>query len=170
MSIDQETLREATERVAAKVSAERTNTESAFIFRLGTEWFALPTASCDRVIDQCSVHSIPHRSGGVLLGVGNVAGDLVLVVSLPVLFGLPPLTGENAGDRMMLFAWRNARFALPVSEIFGVHRFHPEDRVTAPATLAGTGAYSTSVLKWNEASAGFLDPDRLYHGIVKGVS
>src|SRR3954469_23023275 len=131
MSIDPETLRAATERVAAAIVQERTSTESAFVFRLGQEWFALPTASCDRVIDQCSVHTIPHRTGGLLLGVGNVAGDLVLVVSLPVLFGLPPLTGADAGERMMLFNWNQGRFAMPVSEIFGVHRFAPGDRVSA---------------------------------------
>ncbi|MEO5510097.1 MAG: chemotaxis protein CheW [Longimicrobiales bacterium] len=172
MSIDAEALREATERVAAPIASDRAKTESAFIFRVGAEWFALPTSACDSVIDPCSVHSVPHRSGGLLLGIGNVAGDIVLVISLPALLGIgsvgPPDTSDS--NRMLLFTWKRSPFALPVNEVAGVERFHPDDLVPAPNTLAGATAFTTSLLSWNGRMVGWLEPDRLYRGIVKGVA
>lgn len=172
MSLDSESLREATERVAAPLASDRAKTESAFIFRVGAEWFALPTSACDSVIDPCSVHSVPHRSGGVLIGIGNVAGDIVLVISLPALLGIgtagPPGTSDT--NRMLLFTWKRSPFALPVNEVAGVERFHSDDRVPAPSTLSGANAFTTSLLAWNDRMVGWLEPDRLYDGIVKGVA
>jgi chemotaxis-related protein WspD len=172
MKIDPEALREATERIAAPLASDRAKTESAFIFRVGSEWFALPTSACDSVIDSCAVHSVPHRSSGVLKGIGNVAGDIVLVISLPALLGITDGASIETTDssRMLLFTWKQAHFALPVSAVSGVQRFHPDERASAPSTLAGSRAYTTSLLSWEGHTVGWLDPDRLYDGIVKSVA
>lgn len=172
MSIDPEVVREATERVAAPLASDRAKTESAFIFRIGAEWFALPTSACDSVIDPCAVHTVPHRSGGILKGIGNVAGDIVLVISLPALLGIAETApaGATENSRMLLFTWRHAHFALPVSEVSGVQRFHPDERIAAPSTLSGANAFTTSLLSWDNHMVGWLEPDRLYDGIVKGVA
>src|SRR5215208_1473024 len=37
--------------------------QSAILFRLGAEWFALPTAAVDEVAELRGMHSLPHRRG-----------------------------------------------------------------------------------------------------------
>lgn len=162
-------IRESTERIAAPLTKERVGTESAFIFRAFTEWFALPTAVCERVIDQCPVHSVPHRRNGVLLGIGTVFGDLLPVVSLARLFDLPA-TGDSVGTRVVVFASNAARFVIPVSEVFGVQRFHPEDLVPPPSTLLATAAYTRGLLAWDGHMVGCLDPERLATGLKRSIA
>ena len=49
---------------------------SAIIFRIGAEWFALPTLALDEVAELRTIHSLPHRRSGVVLGLVNVRGEL----------------------------------------------------------------------------------------------
>ncbi len=151
-------------------SSERTRTESAFVFRVGVEWYSLPTRVCERVIDESKTHSVPHRRGGVLIGLGSISGDLIAVISLPSLLGLDAVSTADEGRRTLLFSWKQSRFALPVSEVYGVYRFHPDDRLAIPATLPGMSAYTTAMLEWNGRMVGSLDPERLHAGIVKGIA
>jgi chemotaxis-related protein WspD len=165
-----ESVREATERVAAPRGLERARSESAFLFRIGSEWFALPTRVCERVVEESRTQSIPHRRGGVLLGIGSVAGDLMPVVSLSALLGVEQAGGADGARRTLLFTWKQARFALPVSEVYGVHRFHPDERQPTPATLPDSTAYTTAMLSWSDRMVGILDPERLHAGIARGIA
>ena len=58
------------------------------IFRVGTEWLALPAAAIQEVSNLRPVHRVPHRTSGVLLGVVNVRGELLICVSLARVFGI----------------------------------------------------------------------------------
>src|SRR5919198_3790598 len=60
---------------------------SVLIFRIGAEWLALSTALVQEVITPRRVHSLPHRAGGVVAGLINVRGELVVCVSLARLLG-----------------------------------------------------------------------------------
>ena len=55
---------------------------SVLIFRLGHEWIALKSAFIEEIVPTRIIHSIPHRSSDVLLGLVNVRGELLLCVSL----------------------------------------------------------------------------------------
>ncbi|TNF36192.1 MAG: chemotaxis protein CheW, partial [Gammaproteobacteria bacterium] len=71
-------------------------THSALCFRLGDEWFALPSAII-REITHCSKHhSLPHRKNRVLRGLVNVRGELLLCFSLGALFQLQKSEKELA--------------------------------------------------------------------------
>lgn len=168
MTFDSE-LRELTERIAAPLENGRAETESAFIFRAGSEWFAMPTRACERAIEKCIVHSVPHRRGGVLLGLGSVEGDLLPVVSLGVLLAARGDVSNTTG-RVLLISWKQRRFAAPVDDVYGVHRYGPDDLLPLPATLAGNAAFTVGLLAWRNHHVGVLDPGRVLEGVLRGVS
>src|SRR5262245_26428248 len=45
--------------------------DSVVIFRVANEWLALPTSVVTEVADPRPVHALPHRTGGIVLGVTN---------------------------------------------------------------------------------------------------
>ena len=69
--------------------------KTVVIFRIGTEWLALPTGIFQEVVDQCVVRTLPHRRGGILRGLVNVRGELLLCVALGAVLGLEKDTQRN---------------------------------------------------------------------------
>lgn len=162
-------LRELTDRVAAPLQDRRSSTESAFVFRVRDEWFALPMLTCERALHDCIIHSIPHRRGGVLLGIGNVEGDLLPVVSLASLLGAHGVAATTTG-RVLILGWKQRRVAAPVEEIHGVHRYHPDDVQPLPATHSTDAAFTIGLLSWRSHSVGLLDPERVFDSLLRGVA
>ncbi len=170
-------LREWTERIGAEKKVEDAGTASALIFRIGVEWLALPTRIFQEVAEQCTVHSLPHRAGGIVAGLVNIRGELLVCASLGALLGLDEAADgkRKAGRRIyrrLLVANRNGnRLAFPVDEVFGVHRYHPRELRPAPATLAeSTVTYTTGLLPWRERTVGCLDDELLFYTLNKSLA
>src|SRR3984957_2910914 len=81
-------LLEWTAQVAAEKKVIEAGTKSVVIFKIATEWLALPTEVFQEVVDQFVVRTLPHQRGGILSGLVNVRGELLLCVALRVLLGL----------------------------------------------------------------------------------
>ena len=64
---------------------------SALLFRISAEWFALPTPPFRKWPSAGTVHSLPHRRQGIVLGLVNIRGEL-LDLCLP-----RPSAGAGAG-------------------------------------------------------------------------
>jgi len=162
-------LRETTERIATPLQDTRTETESAFVFRVRDEWFALPTAVCERALERCIVHSVPHRRGGVLLGIGSVEGDLIPVVALAAVLHPRGESGAAAETRVLLLNRQRRRFAAPVDEVYGVVRYDPADLLPLPATTAAS-TFVSGLLSRGDRSVALLDPARLIDALARGVA
>src|SRR6185295_3819069 len=80
-------LRETTDVVSAEKRTVDSGTESLMIFRIGVEWLTLPTKILQEVTEPGRIHRLPHR-GGILRGLVNVRGELLLCVALDVMLGL----------------------------------------------------------------------------------
>ena len=172
--ISEDVLREWTAQVAATKSVVAMGTLSVVIFRLGTEWLALPTAMFQEVAEQSTLRPLPHHRGGILSGVVNVRGELLLCVSLEALLGLETAavarTGSSLG-RLLICNPRGGRLAFPVSEVQGVHRYCAEDLKDAPATLAkAAGIYIAGVLSWKDKTVGCLEDELLFYALDKGLA
>lgn len=161
-------LREWTERVAAEKTIAESGTHSVVIFRIGVEWLALPTTVFQEVADNCVLHTIPHRRGGVVAGMVAIRGELLLCTSLGKLLGLQ----QDAEFKRLLIANRDgSRVAFAVDEVHGVSRYHPRELNPAPATLAHTdAAYTTGLLRWQDRSVGLLDDELLFYTLNKSFS
>jgi chemotaxis-related protein WspD len=150
---------------------------SLVIFRLGEEWLALPTGSFREVVGTRSIHSIPHRRDGVVLGLANIRGELVACASLQQLLGLEPAArkkGERQrilDGRVLVIEHEGTRTAFPVDEVHEVRRFRPSELGPVPTTLARTAnVYIKAVLSWQGQSVGLLDEQLLLFTVNRSLT
>src|SRR5579859_2702256 len=89
MQLPNDHLSQWTPRIAQRQAPTTdTHTLSLVIFRLGEELLALPTDSFKEVVSGGTIHSIPHRRDGIVLGLTNIRGELVVCASLSQLLGV----------------------------------------------------------------------------------
>jgi chemotaxis-related protein WspD len=176
--VPEESLRESTAQVAAKKNLVEHGTRSVVIFRIATEWLALPTEAVQEVGDPGAVRRLPDHRGGILKGLVNVRGDLLICIALDVILGLDPAAvGQGAANsvaarRLMICKRGSAKLSFQVDEVHGLHRYHPRDLRSAPATLAKAekGVYTLGVLSWNNKIVGCLDDELLFYSLNKGLA
>lgn len=148
---------------------------SAVIFRLNAEWLALPTEAFQEVAERRSIHSLPHRRHGAVLGLVNIRGELLLCISLGHLLALenptPRGTLRTAQQQFLVGSWDGDRFVFPVDAVGGIHRFDPQHLQRPPATLAKSSfSYSRAVLSWEHKSVGLLDPNLLFTSLNRSLA
>ena len=171
-------LRESTAFVAVKRDLIAQSTKSVVVFRIGVEWLALPTGVVQEVSDRCTVRTMPDHRGGILSGVINVRGELLLCVSLIAFLGLDQVVGAQPSkrttlsDRLLICKHGEDRLAFPVSEVHGLHSYHPGDLREAPATLtrATRGAYTLGVAPWRDRIVGYLDDELMFYAVNKALA
>lgn len=151
-------------------------TLSVMIFRLAGEWLALPTRLLEEVTEMRPVHSLPHRRSGVVLGVTNIHGGLLICVSLAVLLGLAAEAQQQdrrieAKRRMLVIGRESGRFVFPADEVHGIERYGANSLRAAPATVArAASSYTRHVLPWQDRSVGYLDADLLLDGLDRSIA
>lgn len=136
--------------------AGESDTESAVIFRVGSEWFALSALLLDEIMGMRAIHSLPHRRNPALLGLVNVRGELLVCISIARLLG-----GEGGPlpqGRLVVVRHAGGRMAFPVDEVQHTHRYHPDELMPAPATIAkSASAFTMGLLSWKDRMVGCLD-------------
>ena len=148
---------------------------SALLFRVNSEWLALPTAAFQEVAERRPVHSLPHRQQGIVLGLANVRGELLICISLGHLLGLVrgPLheTPRETYARLLVAQWDGQRFVFPVEEVRGVLRFETPELQEPPAILAKSRlSYTQSILQWQDRLVGLLDADLLFSSLNRRLT
>jgi len=151
-----------------------TGSASVILFRIQKEWLAMPTHSFQEVAEKRPIHSLPRRREGVVLGLANVRGELVICISVGHLLQVEDIIALEVlrlnYQRLLVLQWESSRLAFPADEVHGPQRLHPQDLKPPPATL---GLHSTrlaqAVFQWQGRTAGLLDPALLFtnlHGIL----
>jgi chemotaxis-related protein WspD len=167
-------LAATTRLFSADKQETRRGEHSGFLFRVGPEWLGLSTGVLDEVADLRPIHSLPHRRSGVVLGLANVRGELIVCVSLAQLLGIDAQTedmharGQSrvALRRLLVVRERGLRLAFPVDEVHGTHRYDGSELQPPPSTVArATATYSRAVLPWEGRSVGLLDEELLFHSL-----
>ena len=148
---------------------------SAVIFRISGEWLSMPTEAFQEIAERRAMHSLPHRRRGVVLGVVNVRGELLICGSLGKLLGLEGTAMVRRQlavfDRLLVAEWGGQRFAFPVDEVHGVFRFHSADLREVPATVShSTLSCALGVFPWRNFTVGFLDPELLFASLNRNLS
>src|SRR6266513_1427893 len=112
---------------SSKQDSARPAKTSAVLFRINAEWLALPAQVFQEVAEHRSIHSVPHRRMGIVVGLANIRGELLICVSLARLLGLETLAGNKhpgpPSDRLLVTQWQASRLVFPVHEVHGIHRF-----------------------------------------------
>ena len=114
-------------------------------FALAPNGSRFPTLAVDEIAELRGIHSLPHRRGGMLLGLVNVQGELVVCVSLSRILGFEEvmaakaIAATTAGRRLVVVRSESGRIAFPVDEVERTQRYDPRDLKSVPATLAKVG-------------------------------
>jgi len=166
---------ERTDYFAQKRKLAPGNKISALIFRIGPEWLSLPTDIIQEVAEHRPVHSVPHRRHGILLGVVNVRGELLLCVSVGRLLGLDHGASSEKlrtfYDRLLVVGWEGKRLAFPTNEVRGILRFGPDELAHPPSTVTRAAlTFTRGILTWRERLVGLLDPDLLFTTLNRSLS
>ena len=167
--------REWTEHFARKKKLFAPPKTSTILFRIGLEWLALPTQIFQEVAERRVAHTLPHRRQGIVLGLVNVRGELLICVSLDRLLGLererPSDKRRSVYDRLLVVNWNGSRLTFPVDEVHGIHRFHRDDLKAPPATVARSAlTYTQGIFPWSERTAGLIDAELLFSALNRSLT
>lgn len=148
---------------------------SLMIFRLAEELFALPVSVLLEVSAPFVVHSIPHRSTPVFLGLVNIRGEIMLAASLKALLGLDgqeaAARAATTSRRMAVASAPSGHWVFPIDEIFGIHLFDQADLKPPPVVNSqATTSYSAGVLQWRNRTVALLDPEPIFRALNTSVA
>jgi len=167
--------RQWTEHIARRNKRSATTKLSAIVFRVAAEWLALPAHAFQEIAEQRPIHSLPHRRQGVVLGLVNVRGELLVAVSLSRLLGLEaavrPPRPRAAAQRLLVVAWDGKRLVFPADEVQGIRRLQPEEFQEPPATSAKAAFTLTrGAFRIQDHTVGLLDPELLFSTLNQSLS
>lgn len=168
-------IEEWTELLAEKHVAARAKDRSAIVFKLSSEWLALPVSLFKEAHEDLPVHRIPHRSGEVLLGLVNIRGTLELCISLHKVLQIEDLESraeppDARHRRLMVIETSGGRWVFPVDAVAGLHRYSDEEIESPPATLArDSRAFTRGVLAWGDGRVDLLDDELLVYYLGKDL-
>lgn len=162
-------LGEWRERVARKDSATaREELRSLTVFRLGSEWLALPTAAVREVADPMPIRRLPHRDDPRLRGLVNLRGEVLPCVDLARLLGSAPPAGkqDRAWERMLVIEREGAAWAFLVDEVEGIRRVTGGQLRRPPATVEeGAAGFTEFVFSGSRGDVGLLEEALVFHGL-----
>jgi chemotaxis-related protein WspD len=151
----------------------RTRT-SAVLFRIDAEWLALPTYAFQEVAERRRTHSLPHQRQGIVVGLVNIRGELLICVSLGRLLGLEKTSRQTIRttyDRLLVTNWEGSRLVFPVDEVHGTHKFEANEVHDPPATVAKSRpSYTHGIFLWHQRPVGLLDPSLLFSALNRSLT
>ena len=177
--LDDATIEASTKHYSEARMTDDVALASAFVFRLGSEWFALATSLLVSVAVPPGVHSLPHRRGSAVAGLVNVGGDLVVHVSLAGLLGVPAGASSSAVStgarrsipRLVVLGDARGRLAITVDEVWGVHHHDPALlRVPPPTLTRSPSSFTTAILDVDGHVVACLDAGRVMDALSSALA
>ncbi len=119
---------------------------SVLIFRVGHEWFALPSAVLGEIANERTIHRIPRNMNRFISGIVNINGEIKVCYSLSELLGLSRVSGENKKEdkhkprRMVVIDLDEKDYVFLVDEVKGLYLYGDSDLLPVPSTLDANNA------------------------------
>ncbi|MCE5308295.1 MAG: chemotaxis protein CheW [Acidobacteriales bacterium] len=138
--------REISKDLAAAKAAHEEDAVSVLVFRLASEWFALRSVVFHEIAEDQPPYRLPYRCNGILAGLANVNGELLLYVSLERILEVDraEASGAEGRPRLCVIGTGRERYVFRADEILGVRRVPAARLQTVPATLAKSPAAQTA--------------------------
>lgn len=156
-------LEDWAERLAQPPDHPDHDLQAVVVFRLNTEWLALPAPVLAEVTPPRPVHAIPHRTNRVLLGLVTVRGQLRLAASLHGLLDVAPEeAGPDAIPRWMILQDGGEQWVCAAEEVVGIHRVPREALRAVPSTFPRSVSFTRAVFERDGRTVGLLDPGVLF--------
>jgi chemotaxis-related protein WspD len=146
------------------------------VFRLNSEWFALPSGLFVEIVGVRPVRPVPHRSNRVVLGIVSVRGEIHLCVSLAALMEVEREEARPESDapavlpRLCVIRRENVTWVFPADEVLGWLRYDPAVRQPVPVTVArSVRKFSEALLPIEGRKAGLLNGDLIFEALMRSV-
>jgi len=169
-------LEEWTSLLAQERGVADRDLKTVQVFRLMSEWLALPARCWVEVVSVRPVRPIPHRSNRVLLGVVSVRGEINLCISLGNLLGIEKEEAANPGEsrgaspRFCVVKRDTVSWVFPVDEVHGLISYSENDIEAVPATLAKSfRKFSRGLLNVSGKKLGLLDEVAVFDALSRSV-
>ena len=160
-----------TEVLATEKELLASNQISVVVFRIGTELLALKTSFFQGISVYGTVHSLPHRKGGRLLGLVNIQGEILPCVSAASVIGVDADTESKARERLIVTQSDDGRWTFPVDEVLGVVRFDPAELVPPPVTVSKSEAtFTRGMFNWHGDDIGLLDETLIFNALKRSLA
>jgi chemotaxis-related protein WspD len=128
---------------------------SALLFRLGSEWFVLPTYTIKQVAEEMGTNGVPYRQGGVFQGMMSVFGELIICASLEKVLQ-KTMTMEKSEEattkRTLVMEKGNKKVAFIVDEVEGLVKLPKPSEESEGIVLSSTEWKGKEVHYLNEES------------------
>lgn len=166
-----------TELLAQHKQDEEKEGGSVIIFRLGKEWLAITTLVFCRIIPFHTVHSLPHHTNDILLGVVNFEGQITLCINMhrfllveDTFSGPIELLNSGMFKRMIAIQNQQERWIFPVDDIYGIFQFESESLENIPVNIKKSSTnYLRGIIPWNGKSVGYLDEQLIFDGLRRSI-
>ncbi len=172
----QEYLEEWVSLLARERETVSRDEKSVQVFRLMSEWLALPAHCWMEVIEVRPVRHIPHRSSQVLLGLVSVRGEIHLCISLSSMLGiekseaLEDAPSQRVSRRFCVVRKDNVSWVFPADEMYGLVSYNEKDVESVPSTVAKSfQKFTWGLLNVAGKKIGLLDEARLFDGFSRSV-
>lgn len=159
---------------------------SLMIFRLGEEWLALPVRVLQEVTQPCILHTLPHRSNKLFLGLVNIRGEILLCVDIanlleientekaainyPEMNNSRQIFDRTSAKRMLVTGNGEDRWVFIADEVCGVDRFPMTELQDPPVvTTKTTQTYTKGVFTWQDRQVNYLDIDLLFYSLNRRI-
>lgn len=132
---------------------------SLILFRLGNEQFAISVRSLQEVIRPIRIHTLPHRSNDLFLGLTSIRGEILLCASLREFLNLEPAASSDR-EQMLIVGTTQRKWVFPVDEVYGIQRYPLQNIQDPPVVLLKTNAaYTQGIVNWNDRKVNYLNAD-----------
>lgn len=147
------------------------DTLSIIIFRLRDELFALPVRVLHEVTTPCVMHTLPHRSNDLLLGLVNIRGEILLCASLSRLLGLDETNlASSRLKRMLVVGHEDSKWVFPVDEVHRIYRIHLNEIKSTPVVVSqAKETYTQGVIDWQNKKVNYLDAELLFDTLARRI-
>ncbi len=143
------------------------------VFRLMSEWLALPAHCWAEIVAVRPVRPIPHRTNQVLLGIVSVRGEIHLCVSLSNLLGIEKDEGteeRHSSCRFCVVRRDNLSWVFPADEVHGLISYSDKDVGAVPSTLGKSfQKFTRGLLNVAGKKIDLLDEIRVFDALSRSV-
>lgn len=149
---------------------------SLVIFRLNTEWLALPIYCLKEVFHHRLIHRVPHKHGKILMGLINLRGELQLCINLKRLLDIEESAekiekpvNSNRPSRMIAINKEEALWVFPVDEV-GIDVWNMSELKNIPVNLSKSSTnYLKGIMTKGSRSVGLIDEELLFYSLRRQV-
>jgi len=162
-------------KISAKEICDDSKNNSVLVFRVGSEWFALPAGILGEIANERTIHRIPRNMNRFISGIVNINGEIKICYSLSELLGLNHIDDDGKKDgkpkRLVVIELNEKNYVFLVDEVKGLYLYGGSELLPVPATLNSDNALLLlgSIKKFNYQVAVF-NIDKFQEKLEEAVS